>query len=113
VERSGRKTLATELRHRVTVKTCGRTADGEGGFTRAYSTAGTYWASISPIRATQVWEYRSINVEATHLVSLRGAATIGETDQIVYGTRVFEVLTVENIQERDVVQVCTCKEVRA
>jgi SPP1 family predicted phage head-tail adaptor len=112
IQREGKKTLSTELKKRVQIQTKASVSDGEGGFTDTYTTSATVWAGISPIRATQQAEYKSINVDATHLVKLRGAVYVNELDRIVYGARIFEILTIENIQERGVLKLCTCLERR-
>jgi SPP1 family predicted phage head-tail adaptor len=113
MEREGKKSLSTELRHYVTILTETSTADGEGGFTVAWAESDPVAAQVSPIQARQVFQYRSINVEATHLIKVRGETVVGETNKIKFGAREFEVLTCEDIQERGIVKVITCKEVRA
>jgi len=52
-------------------------------------------------------------VEATHIIKVRGELAIAEKYRILFGTRVFEVLTVEDIQERGIVKWATCKEDRS
>jgi SPP1 family predicted phage head-tail adaptor len=110
--REGQKTLATECRNRVTIQSNTPVSDGQGGFAEAWSTIGPVWAAVNPIRATQQSEYKSIGVDATHLIKIRGAVSIAEKNRIVWGARVFEVLTVEDLQERGIIKVCTCKERR-
>lgn len=109
---SAKKTLASQLRHRVSIQSRTDVSDGEGGQEVSWSTDSTVYAAIYPTSASQVWEYRTVNVEATHVVKLRGYVTISEENRILFGSRVFEVLTVENYQERDFTQVVTCKEKR-
>lgn len=103
---------AGTLRHRVTIQTATDTSNGEGGFVKSWSDYDTVWAFIRPMRAKQIDEYKSINVHATHLVEMRGNVDIQENQQIVFGSRVFEVLTVENEKEEGVKKWVTCKERR-
>lgn len=104
---------AGTLRHRITIQEPGTpTADGEGGFTPTWTDSATVWAKIRPMRAKQVEEYRSINVNATHLIEVRGAVTVEESYQIIFGSRTFEVLTVENELEESVKKWVICKERR-
>jgi SPP1 family predicted phage head-tail adaptor len=117
--REPKKTLSTQLNKRVQIQTVQSVSDGEGGFTDTWTpiknqdeTIKLFWAGIQPIKATQQAEYKSINVDATHLIKLRGAVAVNEKDRIVYGTRIFEILTIENIQERGVLKLCTCLERR-
>lgn len=111
--REGKKTLATQCCNYVYVQTLTRSSDGEGGFTQSWTTGRMLPAAISPIQARQQFENRSVGVDATHLIKIRGLEDIDEkNDRFLFGSRVFEILTVENIQERDIVKVITCKEVR-
>ena len=111
-ERQSRKSLATKLRHRVTIQRSTPTYDGEGGYVDAWADVATVWAAVDPIRAQQLGDYASTGVEATHIIQMRAEADVLERDQLVFGSRVFEVLTIENIQERGVYLVMTCKERR-
>jgi len=110
--RQSAKTLATECRHRVTIHANTPVSDGQGGFAEAWSTLGPVWAAVNPIFAIQQHQYKSTGVDATHLIKIRGAVAIAEKNRIVWGARVFEVLTVEDLQERGIIKVCTCKERR-
>jgi SPP1 family predicted phage head-tail adaptor len=107
------KSFASEAQHRVSVQVKNPTADGEGGFRESWSDVYTnISAAIIPIRAQKVFELRSVNVDATHFVKLNGYITITELHRIKYGSRIFEVLTVEDLQERDFIKWVTCKERR-
>jgi len=112
IVRQGDKTLSSECKKRVIVQTKTSTLDGIGGVTDTWSDARTVWAAISPIKATQVYQYRSVNVDASHIIKIRGAITIAESDRIKYGSRYFEVLCVEDIQERGIMKIVTCLERR-
>jgi head-tail adaptor len=115
LQRQNKKTLATDLRHYVYLQTKSETSDGEGGFVTSWTSAASpYSAGISPIQARQVAEYKSINVDASHIIRMRGELPIKDdgTQRLLYGTRTFEILTVEDIQERGVMKIITCKEAR-
>jgi len=110
--REGRKSLATELRHYITVQYLSKLSDGEGGYVESWYDRKNIAAAIYPIRADQLFEYRSINVEATHIIKIRGKIDLTEVDRIYWDVKekTFEILTIENIQEQDWVKVITCKE---
>lgn len=104
---------AGALRHRLTIQALGTPAsDGQGGFDKTWVDDSTVWGFVRPMRAKQVSEYRSINVHATHLVELRGGVEIEEGNRLLFGVRVFEVLTVEDEKEEGVKKWVTCKERR-
>lgn len=110
--RTGTKSMATEARHYVSIQRLTQSSDGEGGFTSIWATVGNMWASVNPIRAIQQYQFKSINVDATHHITTRGYTDINEKDRILFKGRFLEVMTIENIQERDFELFLTCKEVR-
>jgi SPP1 family predicted phage head-tail adaptor len=112
MDRQGKKTLASEARNYVWIQERVSTTDGDGGFGETWSDTTRCAAAVLPIQARQVFENRSVGVMATHLIKIRGAMSISEQDRIRWGSRYFEVLYVENIQERGVIKICTCKERR-
>lgn len=113
-ERIGKKTLSSNACNLVRIQKNVPVPDHEGGFNDSWENRSftDEWAEINPIQARQRDIYKSIDVEATHLVKLSGYTEIDEFDRIKFGSRIFEVLTVENIQEADFLKVITCKEIR-
>ncbi|NIP32678.1 phage head closure protein [Candidatus Saccharibacteria bacterium] len=108
-----KKTLASELNKVITIREKVPVSDGEGGHTVKYKSMKQVWAAIYPIKAVQQFEMASHNVKATHHIKIRGYTLLNEaTNDILFGSRVFEILTVENYQESDFTQLVTCKERR-
>jgi SPP1 family predicted phage head-tail adaptor len=107
-----RKSQASQAQHYIYIQTLVSTTDEEGGFSEQWTSGSAIPAAIIPLQARQVMQYKSINVDATHLIKVRGRTTIAEESRILFGSRVFEILTVENIQERNFIKVITCKEKR-
>lgn len=101
------------MRHYVTIQEIVRTKDGIGGFNESWEDVISVFSSVEPIMAKQQYEYRSINVDATHRIKMSGLVEINEKQRIKFGTRNFEILTIEDIQERQFLKVITCKEVRS
>jgi SPP1 family predicted phage head-tail adaptor len=89
--------------------------DGRGGEVVTWSNTPTSLQamSISPITARQSMEYKTIEVDATHIVKIRGAVAINDQMQILFGSRIFEVVFVEDIQERGILKIVTCRERRS
>jgi len=112
-ERKSKKTLASECRHYVYIQRRTNVDDGEGGFTVTWSSIKRVAAAIYPITAKQLFEYQSVDVEATHIIRIRGNIDIlTEVDRIYWGVKekVFEILTIENVHEQDWVKIINCKE---
>ncbi|MBN1604619.1 MAG: phage head closure protein [Chitinispirillaceae bacterium] len=113
MDRKSKKTNATRRKHLVYIQTKTSASDGRGGFTETWNEIGPVWASVDPIRAVKLQEYRSANVNATHLINISAKASITEHNRIRFGTRYFEIQTIENLQERDIDLVITATETRA
>jgi head-tail adaptor len=114
IDRRGKKTLATTSRHQAFIQARTQVADGEGGYSDGWAntTATAIWMDIAPIQARQRTDYKTICVDATHLIKIDGLIEISEKNRILFGTRIFEVLTVENLQEANFLKVVTCLERR-
>jgi SPP1 family predicted phage head-tail adaptor len=110
--REGRKTLATEMRHRIIIQTLTSVADGEGGFVDTWVSTQSVWAAVIPMRAQQRFDYASVNVDATHVINIRGEIPITEKQRLKFGARIFEILTVEDYQELGVFKYIVCNEKR-
>ena len=110
--RDGERDRGTMLRHRITVERKSSTDDGRGGFVESWASIGEFWAGVTPVRAAQHFEYRSVGVDATHMVRVNGSTDIRESDRIIYEGRAFEVMYSEDYQERGVVRTIMCKERR-
>lgn len=115
LKRYSDKALATQTREYAFIQRATVTRDGRGGKTEewANTTAAPHAMAIIPLSAKQKFDYKSINVEATHQIKVRGEIDVTEYDRVLYGTRIFEILTVEDIQERGIVKWLTCKERRS
>ena len=112
--RTQNKDLSSICRHYIKIEERTDVSDGEGGFTETWGTVDGYAtvpAAVWPIFAFQKAQFRSVDSEATHFIIVRGEIEINHTDnRIVFGSRVFEILAVEDIQERGIRRQVTCKE---
>lgn len=104
-------TLASECKHYVAIQRATVTSDGEGGTTQTWATTFA-WAAIYPMRANKRFELAGMDVQASHHFKFYGYININEKDQILFDGRIFEILTVENIQESDFCLWVTCNEMR-
>jgi len=115
MQRQKPRTQASQAQHYVWIQAETRSDDGEGGFSSTWTNVGDKQisAAILPLKAMQRYEYKTKNVDATHFVKIRGRVTVSEnTNRFLFGTRIFEILTVEDLQERGFVKWCLCLEKR-
>lgn len=112
MNRQSQKSNSTKRCHRVQIQEKSETNDTENELAQSWRTINIVWASVEPIKAVQQMQYKSIGVDATHLVGMDARIEISELNRLVFNGRNFEILTIENLQERDFDLVITCKEVR-
>jgi SPP1 family predicted phage head-tail adaptor len=99
------------MRHRLVVNTMSSTQETTlGSWTLANTTDSTRWGSIEPISGRERIVAGQQVPEATHLIRMRYNTAVTPSDQLWYGSRVFEIMSVVNLDERNVVLECMCKE---
>lgn len=109
----------TNARHPLYLQTKTMVPDGEGGFKEGWTNGDLVWANITAIQARQQYEFNSVNVDVTHRMEIDGQIQISEEQRLRMGgavpadtDRIFEIKTIENIEERGIVKVVTCRELR-
>lgn len=102
------------LRHRITLQSPSDPApDGDGGFTNTWSTlAADVPAAIAPATASNLERVIAGTVQsiATHLVTIRYLVGVTTKTRALFGSRVFEVIGVQNPDERNISLVLICQE---
>lgn len=104
---------AGKLRHRVTIVRLSTTParDANNQEIPAEGSRVDRWASVETIEKStsntgnEQWSANSVLATATHKVTLRGGTTINELDQILWGSRTFEVVSVLDPDGRAVMTV--------
>lgn len=104
--RSGR------LRHRVSIQSRSQSLNSYGEPSNSFSeiTGGAVWAAIESAGAREgkLADHRDEII--THNVLIRHLAGIDATHRVVFGSRVFDVVSVVNRDERDIQLELRCKE---
>lgn len=99
-----------KLRHRVAVQTATEAQDAHGQAIKTWADTAKVWASIEPLRGREYIEARQTTATVTHRIRLRHRAlTVGQ--RITHAGRVFNVESVLNPAERDVLLEVMCQEV--
>ena len=101
---------AGKLRHRVVIKEKVVSRDGYGEEDVTWTAVDTVWASIEPLRGREFLESRQEQADVSHRVRMRYQGSIVPTMRVLYGTRVFEVVSVVNPVERDISLELMCRE---
>lgn len=114
-ERQQRRSRSTNRLHKITLNRVVRDRNDAGDVVTTATVlpaTGAYWASVSPITEKQRSEHDRINVEATHFVRCDARLDIRETDQILFDSRTFEILSIAKMFEVNRDYLITTKELR-
>lgn len=101
---------AGSLRHRVVVEQKTATADGYGGSTLAWTTFATVWAAIEPVSGREYFQAQQFQAAVTHKVTIRYLSGINTTMRVKHNSRVFNIHSILNIEERCRELVLMCEE---
>lgn len=105
------------MRHRIEVQQItevqdayGDTSPAETGNT-AWTTAETRWAAVEPLVGREYLKADAEGSKATHWVRMRAMPTITPKFRLKWGTRIFNIISAQNIDERDRETRILCEEV--
>lgn len=89
------------LRHLVTLQRQSSSQDSVGQLLETWSEIGKEWVDIQPVNGREYFNASGERAEVTHKVRMRYGRTIAPRDRIVYGSRIFNIKAVMNIEERN------------
>mgnify|MGYP003644067191 CR=1 FL=1 len=99
------------LRHRITIQSVGTSYDDYGDLSDSWTTLASVWASISPISGTEKDIASELTGVVTHSIRVRYRAGISAQNRIEFGSRVFQIESVRNWDERNIFIEILAKEV--
>lgn len=89
------------LRHKIRVMAEQRTPDGQGGFVKIWAELKNIRAKIRPLSGSESFIFDKRESKVTHKIFTRYTTGINASMRIYYRDRVFRVIAVINIDERD------------
>lgn len=96
---------AGAMRQQVTLQApAAETLDSFGQPIPSWTTIGTYSAQIRPLSGREAIVAKQVKAEATHAITMRylgPTIAVNPTCQLLYGSRVFGIVQVCNVEERD------------
>ena len=90
------------MRHRVTIEQ--KTIDNSGiDPIETWTKFATVWAAIEPLKGTEKWidGAKLISNDVTGRIKIRYLPGVTPAMRVKYGTRIYEILAVINISERN------------
>ena len=102
---------AGELRHRIAIQTIDTTRDAIGGQATSYTTVETVWGGIRPLSGREAFNAKAADADVTHEITIRRYEGLTAKHRLYHDSRAFNIDSVRNIEERDRLMICLCKEV--
>lgn len=98
------------MRERVEVLSRSVSQDSYGGSGQAWTPLGEVWGKVEPLSGRELWQAQQVRPDVTHRVTIRHYPGLTPRHRLKLGTRVFEVQSVLNLEERGRVTECLCVE---
>ena len=102
---------AGELRHRITIQHLVEVIDQHNTPNMVWQDFATVWAAVEPIRGREYIQTKNTQSELTVRIRIRYYAGINATMRVVYGSRMFNIADVIDIEERHKEMHLMCVEV--
>ncbi len=101
------------LNKRVAIRSASTTRDDYGQPIPSWSTDATVWASVEPLSGRERVSAQQQHAETTHRIRMRyqPGTTVTTVKRLLFGTRVFEIISVINKKEKNLMLELLCKEV--
>jgi len=98
------------MRYRVKVENATNTRDTGGGISQVYNSINFLYADIKPKSANSSYRQGMVQEKVTHELTIRFMDNISTNSRISFGTRLFDVKGIINIDERDRFLKLLCEE---
>lgn len=96
---------------RVSIQKSVNTRDAQGGFVPAFVTENTVWAFVNPLSAGERIDADQVKNVRTHRVTMNFYSPgITGKDRLLFGTRIFNIVSVVNPGERGCFTILDVKE---
>lgn len=92
---------AGALRHRITIQQIGSGRDTDGHPNGAWADYATVWGEVKPLSGREKLAVQQVDAEITHQITIRFLMGMVAKMRIQYGTRIFDVKSVLNTDERN------------
>ena len=92
------------LRNWLEVQSFTESRNSFGDVVRSWSTDETRWASVTPISGQEIFAQEQADARITHRIIVRYVSGLNETQRLKEGSRIFNIIVVRNVQDRDVFQ---------
>jgi SPP1 family predicted phage head-tail adaptor len=99
-----------KLRHRIVIEQVAETQDPDGSVIETWSSFANAQASIEPISGREYFAAQTTQTDMTHRINLRYIAGVKPKMRVKFGSRIFDILSVINVGERNRELQLMCRE---
>lgn len=99
------------LNKRVKIQTKTISQGTTGEFIETWADTATRWAAIEPLEGREYWQAQQLNTETTAKITIRHYPGLTTVNRIKFGSRYFDIVSVQNQKEGNKYTVLMCKEV--
>ncbi|MEL7544086.1 MAG: phage head closure protein [Pseudomonadota bacterium] len=99
-----------EMRHRLTIETRDVASDGAGGEIATWVEGATVWGQVTPLSGVEFLRQDRLSSTLTHRIRLRFRNDVTAAMRLRLGPRIFEILSVRDVNERHRWLECLCEE---
>ena len=87
------------LKHKIEIQAFTETQNDYGEVIKGFTTFATVYASIIPLSGKEYFASKSVNAEISHKIECRYVSGVLPSMRIVFGSRVFNIVSALNIRE--------------
>lgn len=98
------------LRHRLTIQQVAETRDAHGGIISTWGTYATVWGSVEPLRGRELVAAQEKQARYDVRIRIRYLRGVTAKMRVLFGSRVLEIVSVINEEERNVNMQLMCWE---
>jgi SPP1 family predicted phage head-tail adaptor len=91
---------AGDLNRRITLQQPVEATDAEGAITVTYTTLRTVWAAIDALTGNEVFLAGQIEAMRPVTITIRYQSDVSPRLRIAYGSRVFQIRSVRDVEEK-------------
>lgn len=105
--------LVSKMRQRVTIQAVSGASDGQGGISETWADVATVWASIEPMSDYERFQAQQLQTNTTHKVMIRYYSGLTTKHRLLFGSRVFNIKGILNLNEENAFMQLKCVETNA
>lgn len=104
---------AGKYRHPLSLRTPAVSRDSEYQEIQMWTHLAWVWGEVIPLSGREYFASKGVNAELSHRVTIPFRHNLRPTMRFHYGSRILEIVSVVDLEERHIELECLCKEVIA